>query len=126
MKSLKIAGYIGIAALAGIGVALAVTNPNQSAYEQYAVQRLTEYLKVDVCRKAPDALGGLLKRNCSILVDSTRPQLQQIIAQKTRRQNYILFSIYSTDLSINQLLPAYYFESVGAFQNFYTYKAEEQ
>lgn len=126
MKNLRLVAYVGAAALAGVGIALAITNPSQPEYEEYAVQRLTEYLKSDVCTKAPDLLGGLIQRNCSVLVDSGRPQIQQLVSQNTQRQNFILFSVYNTDLSLNQLVPAYHFETVGAFQNFYTYKAEKQ
>lgn len=126
MKSLRIITYIGAAALAGLGVAMAVTNPNQPAYEEYAVQRLTEYLKNDVCTKAPKALENFLQRNCTVLIDSSRPQIQQIVSESTQRQNFILFSIYRTDLSVNPFIPSYHFETMGVVENFYTYAAEKQ
>lgn len=126
MKSLKIITYIGVAAIAGLGVVMAITNPSQASYEKFAVQQLTEYLKKDVCQKAPKVFGNLLQRNCSVLVDSSRPQMQQIIAQTTQKQNFLFFSIYRTDLSINPFIPTYHFETVGLFQNFYIYTAEEQ
>ena len=126
MKTLRIITYSCGAALAGLGVLMAVTSPSQPAYEEYAVQRLTEYLKKDVCTKAPKAFGGLLQRNCGVLVDSSRPQMQQIVSQSTQRQNFIFFSVYRTDLSVNSLLPSYHIETVAAFQNFYTYKAQQQ
>lgn len=126
MKNLRIITYIGAAALAGLGMAMAVTNPSQAAYEEYAVQRLTEYLKKDVCTKVPKVFENFLQRNCTVLVDSSRPQIRQIIAQSTQRQNFIFFSIYRTDLSVNQFIPSYHFETVGGFQDFYTYTAEEQ
>lgn len=126
MKSLRIITYIGAAALAGLGVAMAVTNPSHAAYEEYAVQRLTEYLKNEVCTKVPKAFENFLQRNCTVLVDSNRPQMQQIITESTQRQNFIFFSIYRTDLSVNQFIPSYHFETVGVFQNFYTYAAERQ
>ena len=126
MKSLKIITYIGAVAIAGLGVVMATTNPSQANYEKFAVQQLTEYLKKDVCQKAPKVFGDFLQRNCSVLVDSSRPQMQQIIAQTTQKQNFLFFSIYRTDLSINPFIPTYHFETVGVFQNFYIYAAEEQ
>lgn len=52
MKPLTLIAYTGAAAgLAALGVAMAKTNPSQVEYEEYAVQRLTEYLKTDVCKK---------------------------------------------------------------------------
>ncbi len=126
MKSLRIITYVGAAALAALGVAMAMSNPGQSAYEKYAVQRLTEYLKIDVCTKAPKVFENFLQRNCTLLVDSSQPQMQQIISESTRQRNFILFSVYTTDLSLNPLIPSYHFATVGAFQNFYTYAAEKQ
>jgi hypothetical protein len=126
MKSLKIITYVGAAALAGLGVAMAMTNPSQGNYEQFAVQQLTEYLKKDVCIKAPEVFDNFLQRNCSVLVDSSRPKMQQIIAETTQKQNFIFFSVYRTDLFINSVIPSYHFETIGAFQNFYIYSAERQ
>lgn len=126
MKSSKILAYIGVVALVGLGVVMATTNPSQDNYEKFAVLQLTDYLKKDVCQKAPKVFGNFLQRNCSVLVDSSRPQMQQIIAQTTQKQNFLFFSIYRTDLSINPFIPTYHFETVGVFQNFYIYAAEEQ
>ncbi len=126
MKNLRIITYIAAAALAGVGVAMAASNPSQPAYEEYAEQRLTEYLKSDVCTKAPKALENFLQRSCTVVIDSSRPQLQQIVSRGTQRQNFILFSVYRTDLSVKPLIPSYHFETVGAFQTFYTYAAENR
>ncbi len=105
---------------------MAMTNPSQGNYEQFAVQQLTEYLKKDVCIKAPEVFDNFLQRNCSVLVDSSRPKMQQIIAETTQKQNFIFFSVYRTDLFINSVIPSYHFETIGAFQNFYIYSAERQ
>lgn len=126
MKSSRIITYIGAAALAGLGVVMATTNPSQGNYEVFAVQQLTAYLKKDVCTQAPNIFENFLRRNCGILVDASRPQIQQIISETTQRQNFVFFSIYRTDLFVNSFIPAYQFETVGAFQNFYIYAAEKQ
>ncbi|MCW5315028.1 DUF4359 domain-containing protein [Nostoc sp. KVJ3] len=127
MKALTIIAYTGAAAgLAALGVTMAKTNPSQVEYEEYAVQRLTKYLKTDVCKKTTNILENLIHFNCEKLVDSANPQMQEIIARTTERQNYMIFSIYRTDLKINAWMPSYKFETVGAFDQFYTYTAEEQ
>lgn len=105
---------------------MAATNPSLSAYEAYAVQRLTEYLKSDVCSQVPEAFGDFLQRNCAKIVDSSQEQMRLIVTQATQQQNFILFSIYRTNLSVNPLLPSYQFETLGVFNNFYTYSAERQ
>jgi len=127
MKPLTIIAYTGAAAgLAALGVAMAKTNPSQVEYEEYAVQRLTEYLKTDVCKKTTNFIENLIRFNCDKLVDSANPQIQEIISRTTERQNYIIFSIYRTDLKINSWIPSYKFETVGAFDQFYTYTAEKE
>jgi hypothetical protein len=127
MKSLTIIAYTGAAAgLAALGVTMAKTNPTQVEYEEYAVQRLTKYLKTDICKKTTNILENLIHFNCEKLIDSANPQMQEIITRTTERQNYIIFSIYRTDLKINSWMPSYKFETVGAFNQFYTYTAEEQ
>jgi hypothetical protein len=126
MKVLQIVTGIGGVALAGLGVLMALTNPSQDAYEEYAVEKLTTYLKDDACTQVPKAFGNVLQRQCQTLVDTGRPQIQQIISKTTQRQNFILFSIYRTNLEIGPILPVYQFETLGVFENFYVYQAQEQ
>ncbi|MBE9034545.1 DUF4359 domain-containing protein [aff. Roholtiella sp. LEGE 12411] len=127
MKALITFAYFGAAAgLAALGVTMAKTNPSQAEYEEYAVQRLAKYLKTDVCKKTTNILENLINLNCDKLVDSVNPQMQEIIARTTEKQNYIIFSIYRTDLKLNSWVPSYRFETVGAFDQFYTYTAQEQ
>lgn len=126
MKGLKSFGYIGLLALAALGAVMAVTNPDKPTYEQYAVEQLTTYLTDDVCSQVPKAFESLVQSSCASIVDSSRPQIQQIISRTTQRQNFILFSIYRTDLSISPAIPFYRFQTVGIMQNFYTYSAQKQ
>lgn len=126
MQSLKSLRYIGALVLTAIGVAMAITNPDRSTYEEYAVEQLTTYLTDDVCTQVPKAFESLIHNSCAAIVDSSRPQIQQIISKTTQRQNFILFSIYRTDLSISPAIPFYRFQTVGILQNFYTYSAEKQ
>lgn len=124
----RVGSVVGLGVL-GLGVAMAVTNPGPNRYNEFAAQRLAEYLKTNACPQAPAVLGGILAAQCVTLVDNNRPQLQQFIAANTQRQNFLLFSLYKTNLSLDGLesiIPSYYFESVGLFQNFVTYKAERR
>ncbi|MEA5578487.1 DUF4359 domain-containing protein [Anabaena sp. UHCC 0451] len=126
MKVSTMIASVGAAGIAVLGVAMATTNPQQAKYEEYAVQKMTTYLKTDFCKKTPNFLQNLIQFNCDQLVESVNPQIRDVIASTTKQQNYIVFSIYTTDLKIDNLIPGYKFESVGAFNNFYTYKAEQQ
>ncbi|MBD2360758.1 MULTISPECIES: DUF4359 domain-containing protein [unclassified Anabaena] len=127
MKLFNILAYIGSIGFAAVlGVAMANTNPNQPAYEDYAVQKLTSYLKKDVCNSTTKLIEKLINTNCDKLVSSANPQMRQILSATTERQDLILFSVYRTEFKVNSWIPSYRFETVGAFNNFYTYTAEQQ
>ncbi len=126
MKVVSIAAYAGAAVLIALGVAMVGTNPSRAEYEEYATQRLSGYLKEQGCSKTPNLLDNLIKFNCAKLIDSASPQIKQIIKTSTQQQDYILFSVYSTNLQINSLIPSYKFETVAALDNFFTYKAEKE
>jgi uncharacterized protein YceK len=123
------ASLLGIV-LVGAGTAAALTNPSPAAYEDYATQRLTEYLQENTCAKA----GLALQSSCQSVIQDNRSQLQKLIAANTERQNYFFLSIYKTNLSpgdllpefLGNLLPDYHFETAGLLSNFHIYKAEKQ
>ncbi|MBD2215034.1 DUF4359 domain-containing protein [Nostoc linckia FACHB-104] len=126
MKSTTIIAYLAAAGLAVLGIAMASTNPNQTQYEDYASERLSQYLKTDVCKKTQGILQNLINFNCEKTVDSFNPQMRGIIAGTTERQDFLLFSIYRTNLKLNSVIPSYSFQTVGAFNSFYTYSAQQQ
>lgn len=132
MKGSKIAISVGGLVLLSLGMAMAVTNPDEGAYREYASGRLTEYVKENVCQKAP-----FIEARCASLVDNERSRLTRAIADSTQQHNFVFFSLYTTEVSLNELVPAwiatavpalpsYQFETVGVFQNFYTYRAKKQ
>jgi uncharacterized protein YceK len=125
MSGSKLVFSIAGIVLAGLGVTMTLTNPGQNAYEQYASQTLNDYLKKNVCTQFSSGLSQFLKSQCYFLVDTARPQLSQIIAHNTQRQNFIIFSLYQTDLFIPSALPNYQVKTVGVLQNFYIYEAEQ-
>ena len=120
MKGLNVVASIGGVLVVGLGVVMAIANPSPEAYKEYAAKLVTEYLNNVGCEKVPVA-----KNQCLSLVESAQPQIGEIISQNTERQNFILFSIYKTEFAL-PLLPTYQFETVGALQNFYIYKQNQQ
>lgn len=117
--------FAAIATLAGLGIAMTITNPSQSDYEEYAIAQLTAYLKDNTCTQTLKDEDSLLQHSCTLLVNIGRPQLEKLIADNTNQRNFIFLSIYRTELSISPLLPAYRFETVAALQKFYTYQVEK-
>jgi len=110
-------------ALVLFGGLLLVSNPSQRAYENYASSNLSIYIKNSVCDQGE--VQDFLASHCKSLVDISRPQLEEFIANKTTRTNFLLFSIYETNLSLFEPLPDYRFHTVGLLQYFYTYNKEE-
>jgi hypothetical protein len=135
MKNFKVGAYLAAMVCLGLGVAMAVTNPNQESYNQYAAQRLAQYLQEEECVKIEDSLRDL----CQLLErEQGQSLLRQLVSQNTERQNYFLFSIYKTNLSTRDVVPSflsgllalpslsYEFETVGLFSNFQIYRAERE
>jgi uncharacterized protein YceK len=127
IKLMQILCAIAGVTLAGLGSVMAMTNPGQGDYEKYATEELTSYIKQSVCTKIEGNLKEAASSGCKTLVDTGRPHLEYIIAQTTTRQNFLIFSIYETDLALNSAsaLPSYQFGTVGVLQKFYTYEAAQ-
>lgn len=119
-------GYAIAAVLAAIGIGMAATNPAPEAYDDYATEQLTIYLKDNACTQAPAVLGNFLQTQCAQLLNDNQEQIRRLIADNTDRQNWLLLSVYKTDLTVSDLLPSYHFETIGVFGNLYTYKAEQR
>jgi hypothetical protein len=113
---------LSIGAGCGLVGIMVLTNPDRSAYETYAVEQIGNLAR-DQCDRAPAGLGILLQGPCRAAIEAYKPQIRPLLAATTTRQNWLLFSIYRSDISI----PAVNFnarvESIGIFNNFFTYKA---
>ena len=111
---------------------LIVTNPGTGRYESYASQQLISYFKDDLCsqrllrRKTtePALTVGEIQSTCRILIDTTRPQIQMVLIKNTRQQNFLLFSLYHTNLNLSPIVPEYNFATLGIVDRFFTYQSE--
>jgi hypothetical protein len=129
MKGLSVVVMVGGLAAVGLGAAMAIANPDQQAYEQYATTHITNYLKNSVCTQGQNILGNLMQQPCNSLVESIKPQIPPLITQNTQRQDFIFFSIYQTNLPLSSFIPfapTYQIETVGAFNNFYSYQPQKR
>ncbi|MCU0526330.1 MAG: DUF4359 domain-containing protein [Elainella sp. Prado103] len=135
MKSWQVPALLMTVVLAGVGVAMAVTNPDEAAYRDYAAQRLTDYLQEEECTKLDDPLHHL----CTLMEgEQGQALMKRLIADNTQRRNYGLFSLYQTNFSTSDVLPdflsnflsvptiTYETDTIGVFGNFQTYRAEQQ
>ncbi len=132
---INVGAYLTAMGVVGLGVAMAVTNPTEAAYQEYAAQQLSQYLQEKECVKLDASYRDLCK-----LLDRSEGQslLKDIVAKNTERQNYGLLSIYKTNFSTANVLPpflsnflslpqlSYRAETVGLFSRFQTYRVEQQ
>jgi uncharacterized protein YceK len=124
MRVMSLTFGLGEVALVGLGIFMTSTNPPEKAYENYAVQQIDTYLKENFCSELPKGLDNVLKGQCHTMLDVARPQLGKKIAQATTRQNFLLFSVYQTQLSLPFSELDYNFSTVAFCQNFFVYEAE--
>ncbi|MFS8907349.1 DUF4359 domain-containing protein [Synechococcus sp. OH2] len=126
----KVLGLLFGLALAGGVAALAITNPTPEAYGAYAGEQLAAYATREYCAQLPAFLPTLIEE-CHALVQELQPELAELFLRQTRRQNFILFSLYSTDLSLlnfgplGSSLPTYHFQTLAVAGQFYTYEIRE-
>ena len=106
---------------------LVITNPGPEAYIQYATTKASRYLSEEVCTDLPAGLGDLLTEQCSEILQSTRPQLETILRDRTKRLNLGVASLYRTSFGIPEFpfLPEYRAETLGIFRQFVTYRVSQ-
>ena len=95
------------AAAAGVAVvALAVTNPGTDDFEAFAGDQLVRAASREVCGSGSlPLIARLVIQDCPQLVASQRKVLGQLAAASSRRYNAGLFSVYTTELGGQTLLP---------------------
>lgn len=92
--------------LGALGAGLVLTNPGPAAFEEFAAERLAALLREELCRQ--DGLPLMLRlvvQDCPAMVESQRVVLGRLAALQTRRRNLGLFSLYSTNLGGQRVLP---------------------
>lgn len=127
---LKVFSLLSGLVLAGGVAALAITNPTLEEYRTHAGQQLAAYATREYCAQIPSFLVTLIEE-CHAFVRELQPELEALFMRQTRRQNFILFSLYTTDLSLLNFgplgisLPTYHFETLAVAGQFYTYEIRE-
>lgn len=120
---------IGTIAFAAGLVVMAMTNPARPIYVDYATEQLVQELKQTLCDRRtqeiriPDLPAFELPQGeeCRSLLAAGdllgRGLLKTWIDHTTTRQNFVLFSVYTTQT------PGKTFKTVGMFNNFVTFYA---
>ncbi|BAQ62020.1 hypothetical protein GM3708_2426 [Geminocystis sp. NIES-3708] len=90
------------------------TNPPQKKYEQFAAEQLIKYAKENVCIAKSESIEEAVKSQvCNLMIETGKNQIPKLIEKTTRKRNYLLFSVYETNLYI------YNFETIGLLNQFF-------
>ena len=107
-RFLPLAQFLPLAFVgSGLTAGLVITNPGPAAFADFGGNQLTNLLTKELCQNdgLSGMLGGLLIRQCPLLVRSQRPILGKLVQANSRRSNLGLFSVYRTELDLAALLP---------------------
>ena len=95
---------LGALAASTVVGGLVLTNPGPEAFEDFAADQLVQLLTQDLCSDGGlPMLMRVVVRDCPGLVRSQRTPRGAWARQGTRRRNFGLFSLYSTNLGGQQL-----------------------
>jgi hypothetical protein len=115
----------GAIALMMIGGIMGMTNPPRQEYLSYASQQLAHEIKKSICNqsKVPDVLGNIadsLVSVCQTVVTSQRHNIERFIDNATKRDNFLILSVYTTEIDGRT------YQSIGAFGNFLTFPPSQE
>lgn len=117
-----------LAFFAGL-VVMAITNPARPIYVDYATEQLVQEIKQNFCDRGNQQIqiDGLLTfdlpqgEDCRSLLAAGdflgRGLLKTWVDHATTRQNFVVFSLYTTQT------PGKTFKTIGMFNNFVTFYA---
>jgi hypothetical protein len=113
---LKVTKWVGFGLLCGLSVVLAANNPKQEYYTDFATQTVSKFLIRDLCRAndhTPKLFDTMIKDGCQAFMQQGKTEIRAFIAHNTERQNFILFSLYTTEFPIRPL------RVLGIFNHFF-------
>lgn len=118
---MKVKAFVGIAGLGALAIVLSVTNPSQDQYNTFAADTLQNEVRSSFCQaKELDNwlgdLGKALGDICETAIEQGRvvgqDDLEDFIEDNTQRQNFWVFSLYTTQI------PAVQVKTLGIFNRF--------
>jgi Domain of unknown function (DUF4359) len=115
-RPLQAMRWTGYAAIAGLGLTLALTNPKQEIYTEFATRTVSKFLVRDLCKantQTPKGFETLVKDGCQAFMHQGSSEIHSFIEHNTERQDFLIFSLYTTDFPIRPL------RVLGIFNHFF-------
>jgi hypothetical protein len=102
-----------------IGAALVIgvatfSNPSKERYITIATEQFSESGKTSIC--AGENIPIAAQQSCKFVIAQGRDVIKSIIENSTKQQNFVLFSLYETDLPNKKVT------TIAAFGNFFMLK----
>lgn len=97
---------LGVVIAAGATTGLVLTNPDRTDFQHFAGERLTELIRRELCHE--DGLPMMLRlliHDCDGLVASQSNVFARLALAHTVRRNFGIFSLYTTELGGQEVLP---------------------
>ncbi|MEO0430274.1 MAG: DUF4359 domain-containing protein [Cyanobacteria bacterium J06656_5] len=118
---MKIKAFVGVAGVGALAAVLIATNPSQDRYNMFAAETLQNEVRSSFCQaKELDSwlgdLGKALGDICETAIEQGslvgEEDLKNFIEDNTQRQNFGVFSLYTTQI------PAVRVRILGVFNRF--------
>lgn len=118
---MKVKAFLGLAGLGTLAVVLIVTNPTQDRYNTFAADTLRNEVRSSFCQAQEldnilGSLGKALGNICEAALEEGtligENDLNDFIEDNTQRQNFWIFSLYTTEI------PAVQVRTLGIFNRF--------
>ena len=101
---------IGTAVVAGVMV---FSNPSTERYVNYATEQFSETGKNSFCS---GEMPVAAQQSCKFVLSQGKGVVKSLVENSTKQENFVLFSLYTTDLPDRKMT------TLGAFGNFYMFK----
>ena len=101
---------IGTAVVAGVMV---FSNPSTERYVNYATEQFSETGKNSFCS---GEMPVAAQQSCKFVLSQGKGVVKSLVENSTKQENFVLFSLYTTDLPNRKMT------TLGAFGNFYMFK----
>jgi Domain of unknown function (DUF4359) len=116
LQSLKIPAII----LGVVLAAMAITNPDKEVYLNHSSVTMANEVKENLCsNNSQGGLESILANVCKNTIDQQQGAIRVYLNNFSERQNFGLFSVYTTKI------PQRTYTSIGAFGNFLTFSQDK-
>jgi hypothetical protein len=91
------------------------SNPSKEVFVEQAVKQVTTEAKKSCDQKSD--LGSIVQIPCKVAIDGSVPVIKPLLSAATTRENFLLFSIYKSQVKVDALGFNAQVQSIGVWNN---------